>query len=112
MKVIQPLNEEESPKGKTQVSSSLRDSIVQSIPIIVEPSLPVIHREIKSGRQRWRWNLLFNFLVWIICPLPIWLPFLSNQVALYLLPSIQALFVLIWLIISLFAARNAWILFR
>jgi hypothetical protein len=79
---------------------------------ILESKVSVVHREIKSGRQRFRWNLVFNILVWIICPLPLWLPFLSNKVAIYLLPSIQCVFVFIWFIISLLAARNALILFR
>lgn len=80
---------------------------------IVEPTIPTAnHRAIKTSRQRCRWNLVFNLLVWIICPLPLWLPFLSNEVALFLLPSIQGIFILIWLIISLLAARNACILFR
>ena len=82
-----------------------------SIPI-PETNASVIHREIKSGRQRFRWNLIFNVLVWIICPLPLWLPFVSNQVAIYLLPGIQSIFVLIWLIISLLAARNAFLLYQ
>ncbi|CAF2560803.1 unnamed protein product [Rotaria sp. Silwood2] len=28
------------------------------------------HRNMKSGSQRFRWNLLFNVLVWLIVPLP------------------------------------------
>lgn len=82
-----------------------------SIPI-PESTVPIIHREIKSGRQRFRWNLLFNALVWIICPLPLWLPFVSNGLAIYLLPSIEIVFALIWLTISLLAARNAFLLFQ
>lgn len=79
---------------------------------IPEPIVPIVHHEIKSGRQRFRWNLIFNVLVWIICPLPLWLPFLSNNIAIYVLPFIQSIFVLIWLIISLLAARNAFLIFR
>lgn len=82
-----------------------------SIPI-PEPIAPIVHREIKSGRQRIRWNLLFNVLVWLICPLPLWLPFVSNRLAIYFLPSVQSVFTLIWLIISLLAARNAFLLFQ
>jgi hypothetical protein len=34
---------------------------------IPEPVVPLgIHRENKNGRQRFRWNLIFNLLVWII----------------------------------------------
>lgn len=55
------------------------------------------HREMKEGSQRFRWNLLFNLLVWLIVPLPFWIPFISNRLAYYLLPSIQGVFVLMWL---------------
>lgn len=79
---------------------------------IPEQSAPVIHRQLKPGRQRLRWNLIFNILLWILCPLPIWLPFLSNDLAIYLLTSIQCVFVSIWLIISFLAGRNAFALFR
>jgi hypothetical protein len=44
------------------------DHVSIAIPEILPP---IVHREIKNGRQRLRWNLLFNILVWIICPLPI-----------------------------------------
>ncbi|UJR27633.1 hypothetical protein I4U23_008914 [Adineta vaga] len=79
---------------------------------IPESTIPINHHDIKSGQQRFRWNLLFNLLVWIICPLPLWLPFVSNELAIYILPSIQCIFVIIWLIISLLAGRNAFILYR
>jgi hypothetical protein len=103
------LPEEELPEQKpTSPLSSITDV---SIPI-PEPIVPIIHREMKSGRQRFRWNLIFNVLVWIICPLPIWLPFLSNQLSIYLLTFIQFIFVFIWFIISLLAARNAFLIFR
>jgi hypothetical protein len=83
------------------------------VSIVIPEILPAtVHRPMKTGRQRVRWNLIFNILVWIICPLPIWLPFLSNTVAIYLLPSIQGIFAFIWFIISLLAARNAFILYR
>jgi hypothetical protein len=87
--------------------------ITDHVSIVIPEILPdIIHREVKTGRQRFRWNLVFNILVWIICPLPLWLPFVSNQIAIYLLLSLQGIFVLIWFIISLLAARNAFILFR
>jgi len=82
-----------------------------SIPI-PEPTIPTVHREIKSGRQRFRWNLIFNVLVWIICPLPIWLTLVSHKLAIYILPSIQFIFTFMWFIISLLAARNAFLLFQ
>jgi hypothetical protein len=103
------LQEKETSEQKPTLEVSPINHVL--IPIS-ETSTPVIHREIKNGRQRCRWNLIFNLLVWIICPLPLWLPFVSNQLAIYLLPSIQSSFVLIWLIISLLAGRNAWILYR
>jgi hypothetical protein len=103
------LPEEKIQEQKPTVPSSSIPHVLIPIP---ESTIPVIHREIKSGRQRFRSNLIFNVLVWIICPLPIWLPFVSNEIAIYLLPSIQSIFVFIWFIISLLAARNAFILFR
>jgi hypothetical protein len=54
------------------------------------------HRDMKSGSQRFRWNLLFNLLLWLIVPLPFWIPFVSNTLAFYLLPSIQGVFVFMW----------------
>ena len=63
---------------------------------IIETGLTA-HREMKAGSQRFRWNLLFNLLVWLIVPLPLWIPFVSNQLAFVLLPSIQGLFVFMWL---------------
>jgi len=102
------LQEEELLEQKLTSFSSA--SIHASIPIS-EPTPPIIHHEKKNRRQRFCWNLIFNVLVWIICPLPLSLPFLSNKLAIYLLPSIQFIFVFIWFIISLLAARNAFILF-
>lgn len=62
----------------------------------IETSLTT-HREMKTGKQRFRWNLLFNLLLLIIVPLPFWISFVSNTVAIYLLPSIQAVFVFMWI---------------
>ena len=107
--MITTLPEEEIQEQKSTIPSSSIPHVLIPIP---EPTIPVIHREIKSGRQRFRWNLMFNVVVWIICPLPIWLPFVSNKIAIYLLSSIQSIFVFIWFIIGLLAARNAIILFR
>jgi len=103
------LNEEESSEGK---SATITPSIGHIAIPIAETSASITHREIKTGRQRFRWNILFNVLVWIICPLPLWLPFVSNNLAIYILPSIQSIFVLIWLIISILAVRNAMTLYR
>ena len=60
----------------------------------------------QSGKQRFRWNLIFNLLVWIIVPLPLWMPFVSQTVAVYLVPSIQAVFVMMWIIVVSLASRN------
>jgi hypothetical protein len=54
------------------------------------------HRPMKEGSQRFRWNLLFNVLIWLIVPLPFWFPFISNRITYYLLPSIQGVFVFMW----------------
>ncbi|CAF1153795.1 unnamed protein product [Rotaria sordida] len=69
------------------------------------------HREMKSGSQRFRWNLLFNVLVWSIVPLPFWIPFVSNRLAYLLLPCIQGVFVFMWLIIAILALKNSLILY-
>lgn len=50
----------------------------------------------KKGNERFRWNLLFNVLVWLIVPLPFWIPLISNTIAYYLLLTIQAVFVFEW----------------
>ncbi|CAF1180235.1 unnamed protein product [Adineta steineri] len=103
------LPETELPEQRPTISSLPITHV--SIPIS-ETTVPINHHEIKDGRQRFRWNLIFNVLVWIICPLPFWLPFLSNKAAIYVLPSIQGTFVLIWFIISILAARNAFLIFH
>lgn len=105
--------EESSPQPAQEQNSTISFSSITHVSIPVDESkLSIAHREIKPDRQRFRWNLIFNLLIWIIYPLPIWLPFVSNQIAIYVLPSIQAVFVLIWSIISFLAARNAFILYR
>ena len=55
------------------------------------------HSKKETTSQRLRWNLLFNILLWIVVPFPLWIPFVSNTVAIYALPSIQALFVSMWI---------------
>ena len=55
-------------------------------------------KPMKAGKQRFRWNLLFNVLVWVVVPLPLWVPYIDNTVAVYLIPSLQAVFVLMWVI--------------
>lgn len=80
------------------------EGINQHTNIIIEPLSPhialetgIIHIAKQSGSQRLRWNLLFNLLLWLIVTLPFWIPFISNKVALYLLPSIQGVFVIMWM---------------
>ncbi|CAF4076685.1 unnamed protein product [Rotaria sp. Silwood2] len=65
----------------------------------------------KTGSQRFRWNLLFNFLVWLIMPLPLWIHFVSNNLAYYLLPCIQGVFVFMWTVIAILAMKNSLILY-
>ncbi len=85
--------------GEDQSNSKNDDIIISST---VSPSAIIdmganLHRDIKPGSQRCRWNLLFNFLIWLIVPFPLWIPFISNTTAYYVLPSIQGVFVLIWI---------------
>ncbi|CAF1159934.1 unnamed protein product [Rotaria sordida] len=92
--------------------------INQHTNIIIEPvsqhtiiETGMTHVEMKSGGQRIRWNLLFNLLLWLVVPLPFWIPFVSNQVALYILPSIQGVIVFMWTIIAILAMKNVFILY-
>ena len=102
---IQLISEILQPPRFTRVTSIIEDEeINQHTNIIIEPVSPhialetgMIHIPKQSGSQRLRWNLLFNLLLWLIVPLPFWIPFISNKVALYLLPLMQGLFVLIWI---------------
>ncbi len=77
-----------------------------------EPLSTLEHRPMKMGKQRFRWNLLFNVLVWLIVPLPLWAPFVSSSVAMYLIPGIQAVFTLMWVVIITLAARTMITLYR
>ena len=72
----------------------------------------VEHKPMKTGTQRFRWNLLFNVLVWLIVPLPLWMPYIDNDVALYLIPSLQTVFVLMWVVIVGLATRTMVTLYR
>lgn len=78
---------------------------IEKDPIVIESTITkkditssgyATHRDIKPGSQRFRWNLVFNLLLWIIVPLPFWLPFASNKVAIYMIPTIQGIFASIW----------------
>ncbi|CAF3311343.1 unnamed protein product [Rotaria socialis] len=93
--------------------STKNDSHHLSMPTphtMIETGL-TFHRDIKEGSQRFRWNLLFNILLWIIVPFPLWIPFISNRIAYFIIPSIQAVFVGMWIIISMLALKNALILY-
>ena len=73
-------------------------------------------RPAKTGKQRLRWNLIFNLLILILLPLPIWLPFLTEYlgvplVSFILLPSIQGFFLLFWIVVSLQAIRTVSIMY-
>ena len=89
----------------TRITSIVENKeINQHTNIIVESVIPptavelgVAHPQKKTTSQRLRWNLLFNLLVWLVVPFPFWIPFVSNKAAIYLLPSIQALFVFMWI---------------
>ena len=85
---------QEEKKDIDQSNAIIESSI--SPHTIIETGLTT-HRQMKTGKQRFRWNLLFNLLLLIVVPLPFWIPFVSNQVAIYLLPSIQAVFVFMWI---------------
>ena len=66
---------------------------------------------LKTGRQLFRWNLIFNLILWILVPLPIWLPFVSQEISLFLLPSIQGAFIVFWICVWLFAIRTTAVMF-
>ncbi|CAF3566079.1 unnamed protein product [Rotaria sp. Silwood1] len=105
------------PKFTRFSSSDRNEKINQDKDNIIETSPPhtiietgITHHEMKGGSQRLRWNLLFNLLVWLVVPFPFWIPFISNKVALYMLPSIQGVFVFMWTIIAILAVKNVFIL--
>ena len=55
---------------------------------------------IKEDNKRLRWNLVFNVLFLTIVPLPLWLWFVSEDIAMIILPGIQILFMTCWLTVS------------
>ena len=91
--------------GRTSTNNKLKD-------ILPIPCPNYIHKPIKRGKQRLRWNLMFNLLVWLIVPMPLWLPFVSQTVAIYLIPSVQAMLVLMWIIVVILASKNMLILYK
>jgi hypothetical protein len=77
--------------------SNNKDIVISSIaPATLVDTDLTFHRDLKPGRQWFRWNLLFNLLLWLVVPLPFWIPFVSNTVAYYMIPSIQGVFVAMW----------------
>jgi len=54
-----------------------------------------------------RWNLLLNFILWVLFSIPFWLPFLHPYVPIFwsvtTLFAIQAAFSVVWLIVALLA---------
>ncbi|XP_013382840.1 uncharacterized protein LOC106153447 [Lingula anatina] len=71
----------------------------------------VTHKPLKAGKQTFRWNLIFNLLFWIIVPMPVWVPFVSQTVAWYLIPAVQAVFVFMWVVVVTLACKNMIVLY-
>ena len=71
-----------------------------------------VRHKLKTGKQRFRWNLIFNLLVWFVVLLPLWIPIVSQTVALYFIPAVQAVFVMMWVIVVILASKNMVILYR
>ena len=59
------------------------------------------NKKVKTGRQRFRFNLIFNLVLWILVPLPFWLQYVVpyRELALWILFSIQGSFSLFWLVV-------------
>jgi hypothetical protein len=56
---------------------------------------------VKTSKQRFRFNLIFNLVLWILVPLPFWLQYVVpfRELALWILFSIQGSFSLFWLVV-------------
>ncbi|CAF4141545.1 unnamed protein product, partial [Rotaria sordida] len=94
------------------------ETIDQHINIVIEQvsshtiiETGITHSRVKTSGQRVRWNILVNLLVWLVITFPFWIPFLSNQVAYYMIASIQGVFVFMWTIIAILAVKNVFILY-
>ena len=61
---------------------------------------------LKTGNKLLRWNLAFNILLLTIIPLPLWLPFVSLELSVSLLPMIQIIFMASWLTVTLLSWRT------
>jgi len=57
--------------------------------------------KVKVGKQRLRFNLIFNILLWILVPLPFWIQYVVpfRELALWILFSIQGSFLLFWIVV-------------
>ena len=67
-----------------------------------------------NSSQRFRWNLLFNFIIWILLSLPFWIwyiPGLKSMMCVWILIGIQGTFQLFFVIVSLFAIKTLIILY-
>ena len=87
---VTSINEDEPDNKNIIISSEIPPHT------IIETGL-TFHRKMKQGSQWFRWNLLFNLLLWLIVPFPLWIPFISNRVAYFMIPSIQGIFVAMWI---------------
>ena len=60
-----------------------------------------------SGTQLFRWNIHLNVILWMLLPLPMWLPLLHQYIpimwSLMSLFTIQAVITLCWLSVALLA---------
>jgi hypothetical protein len=70
--------------------------------------------KVKVGKQRLRFNLIFNLLLWILVPLPFWLQYVVpfRELALWILFSIQGSFLLFWIVVLVLGKRDDLILFH
>ena len=58
-------------------------------------------KDLKEGNKRLRWNLVFNVLLLSIIPLPLWLPLVSTDLAVSVLPLVQVVFMVCWITVTL-----------
>ena len=61
-----------------------------------------------TGNKRFRWNIIFNIIIWVVIPLPLWLPFVFYGISIFLLPFLQLVMSLTWLFVTLNAWKTYW----
>ena len=65
--------------------------------------------------SQFRWNLLLNVILWILLPLPVWLPLLHPHIpvlwSVTSLFAIQAVFTLCWLVVALLSLTTYFTIF-